>query len=188
MGIICAVSLLAFNNKRVFQSLILHPVSVIHKKEYYRILSSALVHNNMLHLGLNLLMLYVFCSGLEESASGPGRLGLLIIMGASLLAGHLLSVIAHRRDIAYSGAGASGIAIGCMCSYFIFHPLKSHVSIPLIDSIPNVYAAAGYLALMLLYSRKNNGGKIDYSVHVGGGIGGAAVSLLLQPFLLTNVF
>ena len=186
-AIISAVSLYAITNKKAFQALILHPASVIHKKEYYRILSAALVHNNILHLALNVLMLYVFCSGLEESVSGPGRLSLLLIIGNSLLAGHLLSLIVYRRDITYSCAGASGIAIGCMCSYLILHPFENHVSIPLMGTIPNIYAAAGYLALLLMYSRKFNGGKIDYSVHVGGGLGGSLTTILMHPDVIANI-
>ena len=187
LAIISAVSLYGIYNKRVFQAMILHPASVIHKKEYYRILSSALVHNSILHLGLNLFMLYIFCSGLEESASGLGRLSLMLIIGSSLLVGHLLSLIIYRRNITYSCAGASGIVIGCMFSYMILHPFKNHLSFPLIGTIPNIYATAGYLALTLFYSRKFNKGKIDYGVHIGGAVGGSLITILLQPEVIMNL-
>lgn len=186
-AIICVVSIYAFIDKKVFDRLILHPVSVIHKKEYYRILTSALVHNNILHLTLNVLMLYIFCSGLEESFPRPGRLGLLLIIGNSLLAGHLLSLIVYRRDITYSCAGSSGVIIGCMVSYMIFHPFENHLSFPLIGTIPNIYATVAYLALILIYSRKFNGGKIDYSVHVGGGLGGSLTTVLMHPEVIRDI-
>jgi len=187
IAIIAAVSLYALRDKRFFNRLIFHPVSIIHKKEYYRIVSSALVHNNILHLGLNLAMLYVFCSGIEESAPGSGQLTLLLTIGASLLSGGLLSLFVYRSDITYSSAGASGIAIGCMCSYFILHPFENHVSIPFIKNIPNVYAAAVYLILMLFYSKKSNGGKIDYSVHVGGGLGGSITAVMIYPEVIQSI-
>lgn len=186
MAIISAVSLYGIYNKRAFQAMILHPASVVHKKEYYRILSSACVHNSILHLALNLFMLYIFCSGLEESVSWPGRISLLLIIGSSLLAGHLLSLMIYRRDIAYSCAGASGIVLGCMVSYMIVHPFKSHLSFPLIGTIPNIYATAGYLFLTLIYSRKFNRGKIDYGVHIGGAIGGSLSTLLVHPDVITH--
>lgn len=185
-AIILAVSLYALIDNRVFDRLILHPASVIHKKEYYRILTSALVHNNFLHLGLNLLMLYVYCSGLEESDSGL-QLTLLLIIVNSLLAGHLMSLIVYRKNIKYSCAGASGIAIGCMCGYLILHPLKNHVSLPFMGTIPNIYSAAAYLAILLIYNRRFNDGKIDYGVHIGGGLGGSITSILMHPAVITNI-
>lgn len=183
---ILAVSIYAFANKKVFQALILHPVSVLHKKEYYRILSSALVHNNILHLLINILMLYVYCSGLEESGPGP-RITLVIAIVSSLLAGHLLSQFIYRKDITYSSAGASGVAIGCMCSYLILHPFENHVSLPFVDNIPNIFSAVGYLFIIMFYNRKFNRGKIDYSIHVGGGLGGAAASIIMHPEVLSYI-
>lgn len=122
LAIILAVSLYAIAYKKAFQALILHPASVIHKKEYYRIFSSVLVHNNTAHLAINILMLYVYCSGLEESGPHPRRLTLALTIISSLLMGHLASLFIYRKDMTYSSAGASGVAIGCMCSYLILHP------------------------------------------------------------------
>lgn len=187
IAIISAVSLYAMWDRKIFNRLLFHPVSIIHKKEYYRLVSSALVHNNILHLGLNVFMLYVFCTGLEESIPRIEQLAILLIIIGSLVAGNFLSLIVNRRDVAYSCAGASGIVIGCISSYMIFHPFEKHLSIPLMADIPNIYSAAGFLIIMLLYSRKFNRGKIDYSVHVGGGIGGIVATALMWPDLLRNI-
>lgn len=186
MLIISASSLMALRNKKMFDRMVFHPASVIHRKEYYRIITSSFVHNDFLHLIVNLLVLYVFCSGMEESITRPGRLAILLVVFNSLVGGHLLSLINNWRDITYSTAGASAITIGCMCSFFILHPMENHVTMPFIGTVPNVYAAGGYLVLMLIYSRKLNKGKIDYSLHLGGGIGGSLTALVMQPDVLTN--
>ncbi len=187
LAIISVASLFALADKKVFQALILHPASVIHKKEYYRVVTSALVHNNVPHLAINLLMLYVYCSGIEESDLEPSVLTLSVVVLNSLFAGHLLSLIINRHDIAYCSAGASGVAIGCMCSYLILNPFGNHFSLPFANNIPNIYSAAFYLVLMLFYSRKFSGGKIDYGVHFGGGIGGAATSVFFHPEVVFNI-
>ncbi len=186
-AIISAVSLYALRDKKVFNRLILHPASVIHKKEYYRLISSALVHHDILHLILNLFMFYVFCSGLEESMPEPGRFGVLAIVGSSLLCGHLLSLFLYRRDITYSCAGASAIVFGCLCSFLIFNPFEKHLSIPMTGAIPNIYTALCYLAVMLIYSRKFNEGKVDYSIHLGGSVGGLLTTISMYPTLITNI-
>lgn len=185
-AIILAVSLYGIYNKRVFHAMVLHPASVIHKKEYYRIISSAFVHNNIPHLAINLFMFFVFCSGLEETKPGPGFPGLLIIAGGSLLGGHLLSLWLYRNDLNYSCAGASAIVFGFLCGFLIFHAFEKHLFIPGVGSIPNIYTAIGYLAVMLFYSKKYNDGKVDYSIHVGGGIAGVITTLIMYPSLLTR--
>ena len=185
-AIILVVSLYAIADKKVLQALILHPASVIHKKEYYRIVSSGLVHNSIPHLAINLFMFFVFCSGLEEAQGGPGLSGLLAIAGSSLLGGHLLSLWIYRKDLNYSSAGASAIVFGFLCSFLIFHPHEKHLFIPGIGSVPNIYTAIGYLAVMVIYSKKYNEGRVDYGIHVGGGIAGALTTLLMYPSLVTS--
>lgn len=187
IGIIASVSMYGLADKKIFYRLVFHPASVIHKKEYYRIVSSGMVHNNIFHLSLNLVMLNVFCSGLEEAVAGPGWLALCLIIFNSLVAGNMLSLLVYRRDLRYSCAGASAIAIGCMLSYMIFQPFESHVAIPMIGTIPNIYTAVGYLVLLLAYSRKFNGEKIDFYTHVGGAFGGLITTLVMYPDLIINI-
>lgn len=186
-AIILAVSLYAIADKKVFRALILHPASVIHKKEYYRIVSSAFVHHNISHLAINLFMFFVFCSGLEEAQPGPELWGILAIAGGSLLGGHLLSLWLYSKDLNYSCAGASALVFGLLCSFLIFHPFEKHLFIPGLGAIPNIYTAIGYLAVMLIYSMKYNDGKVDYGIHVGGGIAGVATTTVMYPSLLTSL-
>jgi len=186
-ALILIVSLYAMTDKKVFQALILHPASVIHKNEYYRLVSSALVHNNIPHLAINLFIFYVFCSGLEEARPGPGLSGLVAIGGGRRLGGHLLSLWLYRKDFNYSCAGASGVIFGFLCSFLFIYSQERHLIIPGIGAIPNIFTAIGYLAVMLIYSMKYNDGKVDYSIHVGGGIGGVVTTLLMYPSLLTTL-
>lgn len=172
MAIIAVVSLIALKNKKVFEKLLLHPATVIHYREYHRVITSALVHNNLLHLGLNLFMLYVFCSGIEEMQTGPGRSGLLLIAGSGLLGGSLFTLWINRKMINYSTTGASGIVFGTLCSYLVLNPYQIHLHLPVIGGVPDVYIAVGYLAILVIYSQKYKAMKIDYFIHIGGAIGG----------------
>ena len=181
------VSLYALKNKAVFYRLILHPVSILTKREYYRLITSGFVHNSLPHLFLNLFMLFIFCSGLEESTSGSGKAPVIIIFFSSLLCGHLLPLIIHRKDLSYSSAGASGAIFGCMCSYLLFHPYDSLLSIPLLGAIPNIYTVIGYMAVLLILSKKFNHGSIDYSIHLGGGAGGLLPAMIMYPELLPGI-
>lgn len=124
-------------------------------------------------------MLYVFCSGLEEMGAKPGRMAVALIITSSWLAGNLFSFLVNRRDITFSSAGCSGIVLGCLCSYLILNPTESHLVIPFIKPVPNMYTILIYLLLILLYSLKYSKGKVDYSMHLGGAVGGALTTLVL---------
>lgn len=187
MAIISAVSLYGIYNKRAFQAMILHPASVLHRKEYYRVVSSALVHHNFLHLGLNLFMIYVFLSGIEETTMGTARISVIIIIVNSLVCGSLLSLYFYRKNIDYSSVGASSIVFGCLCSFLMLKPFENHLFLPLAGAIPNIYTSIVYVAIMLIYSRRLDKGKIDYSVHFGGGLGGLITTILIYPNMLPNM-
>ena len=111
----------------------------------------------------------------------------IIIFFSSLLCGHLLPLLIHRKDISYSSAGASGAIFGCMCSYLLFHPYDSLLSIPLLGAIPNIYTVIGYMAVLLILSKKFNHGSIDYSIHLGGGAGGLLPAMIMYPELLPGI-
>src|ERR1700744_5708592 len=59
-------SIMALKNRSFFMKMILHPYSIYKEKEYYRLFTSDLVHNDLIHLLLNELMLYGICASLEE--------------------------------------------------------------------------------------------------------------------------
>src|SRR5262245_56430199 len=98
------VSLVGFHDP-VFRNNHLFSVpEILAEKQYRRLITSAFLHANWRHLGLNMLSLYLF--GLPiELHYGPGHF--LLIYFASIIGGDLLSLWIHRHH-EYRAYGASG--------------------------------------------------------------------------------
>ena len=66
IAITCLVSILCFTGTLIANKLLLHAYSVWHRKEWYRMLTYAVVHGGWGHLLFNMLTLYFFGRVVEE--------------------------------------------------------------------------------------------------------------------------
>ncbi len=88
-----AVSLSANGKPELYGKLLFNPYQVVHRKEWYRIFSHALIHDsgNIFHLGFNMYVLYSFGNVAENILLNHlGGLGviyyLIIYVGGIFLA------------------------------------------------------------------------------------------------------
>ena len=165
----------SFLNKYKFQ------VSRILSGEKIRTLTSGFLHADWIHLGFNMYALYLFG---DIVASLLGILNFLIIYFGSLFAGSIYSLQYHKNEPYYSAVGASGAVSGIVYSSILLYPdmeLLLFFAIP----IPGYIFGVGYL-LYSIYGMKQQLGNIGHSAHLGGAIGGFALTLLLNPSIFTT--
>lgn len=185
--VILIVSSIAMVKPSIFSRLILHPYGIVHHKEYYRLVTSDLVHIDWLHLALNEAALYVCCANLEEvlrSRSAIGSWQFLLIYLCSYFSGVIFSTIRHRNDFGFSSAGASGSIMGCMFSFMMLRPKSIAFYLPLIGGVQCRYEAFFYFLVLVWYKKKNNKGIANHELHLFGAIGGALATVLLFPGIL----
>lgn len=150
-------------------------------KEKIRMLSSGFLHVDWMHLGFNMYALYMF-GGFVTTILGTTSF--LIIYFGSLLAGSLYTLHYHKNEPYYSAVGASGAVSGIVYSSILIFPdmqLLLFFAIP----IPGYVFAVGYL-FYSIYGMKKQVGNIGHAAHLGGTIGGFALTLLLNPILFTT--
>ncbi len=137
--------------------------SIVHGKEYYRLITGAFLHANIIHLVFNCYSLYIIGTQIENFM---GRWRYLVIYFVSIITASLLSIVLNNT----ASIGASGAIFGLMGAllYFGYHyrvylgsVLKSQI-IPLI-------------ILNLLIGFMNPG--IDNFAHIGGLVGGCLASV-----------
>lgn len=58
IGVTALISYIAFQNRELSAKLQFNAAQIIHRKEYYRLISHAFIHANWSHLGVNMLVLY----------------------------------------------------------------------------------------------------------------------------------
>lgn len=146
--------------------------------EKIRMLTSGFLHVDWIHLGFNMYALYLFG---DFVASILGNISFLIIYFGSLIAGSLYTVLYHKNEPYYSAVGASGAVSGIVYSSILLFPdmqLLLFFAIP----IPGYVFGVGYL-LYSIYGMKQQLGNIGHAAHLGGTIGGFALTLLLNPIL-----
>lgn len=169
------VSYKGFNDQSFYARYRFNVDSVVLKKEYYRLFTSGFLHVGWVHLLLNIFSLFAF-SGFLEGLLGP--LLYLILYFGSLFGGNMLALYIHRNDGSYSSVGASGAVCGLI---FAAIALVPGVSISLlIIPIPGWLFGLLFVVYSIygIRSQKNN---IGHEAHLGGGITGLFIALLMHP-------
>ncbi|MCI2228181.1 rhomboid family intramembrane serine protease [Polaribacter sp. MSW13] len=149
--------------------------------EKIRTLTSGFLHVDWLHLGFNMYALYLFGNIVTTILGIPE---FLIIYFGSLLAGSLYSLKYHKDEPYYSAVGASGAVSGIIYSSILLYPGMNLYLLFIPIPIPGYVFGVGYL-LYSIYGMKKQLGNVGHSAHLGGAIGGFAITLLLNPILFT---
>jgi membrane associated rhomboid family serine protease len=134
--------------------------------EYWRLITSAFLHGSILHLGLNMLMLYWIGGPIEEAIGRARFLILYLVSGLAGAAGALLLTDANALTV-----GASGAIFGLLGAAVVFERQGTHV---LGGSALSIIV----LNLVLTFAVPN----ISIGGHLGGLIGGALGGLALSRF------
>ena len=188
MLLVLLFSTTGFYSQAFYLKAILHPVSIFRRKEYYRLLSSDLVHNDLSHLLINEFMLYLGCASLEEmlKKNSPfGSLQFLFIYLSGWLSGTLYSAVRHRNDFNFSSAGCSGSILGCLFGFILLEPDHIAFYLPGIGAVKNVFGGLIYIALLLWHQKKRkNQGTANHELHFFGALGGTLATLVLFPHAL----
>jgi membrane associated rhomboid family serine protease len=180
-------ALASYRYKSLRIKLILHPVSIVKDREYYRLLTSDLIHHDFLHLALNELLLYTYGGHLEDYLNRAGAYGSFLYAGiylVSCLLGAVFSTIVHRNEFGFSSAGASGSLMGCMFSYILLKPKQIALYLPLVGPINNLYFGLLCILLLIVYQLRSKNELINHEQHFFGALGGIITTLLLFPGLI----
>ena len=152
-------------------------IGAIKRGEKLRMVSSAFLHVDYLHLILNMYVLYIFA---PQIILNLGIIKFLIIYIGSLLAGSFYTMSFHKNELYYSAVGASGAVAGVIYAAILLNPDMRLIMFPLPIPIPGYIFGIGYL-LYSIYGMKNQIGNIGHSAHLGGAMGGYVFTLLVFP-------
>jgi membrane associated rhomboid family serine protease len=182
LGIIIANVLISMKgfNEYSFLDKYKFQVGKILSGEKVRMISSGFLHVDWMHLIFNMYALYLFG---DIVANILGTSSFLVIYLGSLLAGNMYSLFYHKSEPYYSAVGASGAVSGILYSAILLYPDMTLMMFPLPIPIPAYVFGIGYL-IYSIYGMKKQLGNVGHSAHLGGAIGGFAITLLLFPVLI----
>ena len=147
------------------------------KNVYLAVLTSMFLHGSLLHLGGNMLFLWIFGNNVEDRL---GRLG----FAAFYLVGGIVATLAHvavSRDSTVPSIGASGAIAAVMGAYLIWFP-NARVRTIVIFVLVNVPAKVvlGVWFVLQFFTDPNE--SVAWMAHVGGFTFGVLVGLLLRGY------
>ena len=130
--------------------------------EWYRLITVALTHGGLMHLGFNMYSLYILGMPIEQAY---GRNKFLTVFTISLLTGSLASIFFNASN--QTSVGASGAVFGLFGAFLIVGKTIG-ASVREIAVIIGLNFALGFIF-----------GGVDWRAHLGGLLGGALAAQLI---------
>ena len=150
-----------------------------HKSVWLALVYSMFLHGSLLHLGGNMLFLWIFGNNIEDRMRIPGYIGFYLVAGLAASAAHVLV----QPDSTIPVVGASGAIAGVMGAYLVLFPnvrirsLLILFVIVLFRDIPAKWLLGVWFVVQFFTSPDEG---VAWVAHVGGFAFGAAVALALR--------
>jgi len=172
----CIISYMGFNNVTLFEKYKFNVNAISNRKEYIRLVSSAFLHADFMHLFFNMLSLYFF-QGAILNYFGP--IGFLVIYFGSMILGNLFSLLIYQKQPWYSAIGASGAVSGIIFAAIAMAP--NEISVNFLPGWLFGTLYFGYSVYMMLNPKQWD--NLGHSAHLGGAFFGLVYSIIMQPQL-----
>jgi hypothetical protein len=143
------------------------------------------LHGGLLHLGGNLLYLYIFGDNIEDAFGHAKYLGFYLLCGLAASLTHLLVEI----NSIVPAIGASGAISGVLGAYFILYPKARVVTLIFYFFITFVRIPAvfflGFWFILQLFSGSVTltygvASGVAYWAHIGGFVAGMLIALVVR--------
>ena len=157
---------------------------------YITLLTSMFLHANLLHIGGNMLYLFIFGDNVED------RLGHIPYLIFYLFCGFVASIaqILVSPNSTIPNLGASGAIAGVLGAYLIFYPgarVRTIIFLGIfftLARLPAIIVIGVWIALQFFSGLQSlaagpQSGGVAYFAHIGGFIAGALIALIIRPFL-----
>ncbi|WP_323758499.1 rhomboid family intramembrane serine protease [Roseivirga sp.] len=183
MAVIGLITYFAWERPEWQKRLMLNPYTVVHEKKYYQLITSGFVHNNGIHLLLNLFTLYFFGLAIEQIFySYFGEMGLvlyILLFITAVIVANIPTTIKHKNNYNYNSLGASGGVSALVMAFILFDPIRD-LCLYAIICLPG-YILGGLFIVYSIIMSKRNSDNINHDAHLFGAIYGVIFTLLLRP-------
>jgi membrane associated rhomboid family serine protease len=155
------------------------------------LLTSMFMHGGWLHIGGNMLFLFIFGDNIEKAYGHVKYVIFYLVCG--IIAG--LAHVLVQPDSIIPSLGASGAISAVMAAYLVLFPtnrVKVILTLGIIFLRPFMVPAVVMIGVWALLQFVNGIGSIAvtdqtsgvaYWAHIGGFVAGAVITLLARPFL-----
>lgn len=185
-GLMIAIGLItyyAWQRPDMHRKLMLNPYATFHERQFTRLITSGFVHNNGMHLFLNLFTLYFFGGAIEKifmayfGDSGTVLYSLLFLTAVAVA--NIPTLIKHKDHPNYNSLGASGGVSALVMAFILFDPLQD-LCLYAIICLPG-YALGALFIVYSIVMGKRGVDNINHDAHLYGALYGVLFILVLKP-------
>jgi membrane associated rhomboid family serine protease len=169
-------------SESVVQQYAFQPAQIAAGHGYDRLFTAMFLHESLLHVGGNMLFLWIFGNNVEDRL-GPLRFAFLYLVSG--IVGSLVQVYSDPTSTAY-GLGASGAISGVLAAYVLFFPSARVLTliVPFFVITLRAWLFIGYwiaLQVLNIFLSTSATSGVAFFAHVGGFASGFLLALVLQP-------
>jgi membrane associated rhomboid family serine protease len=185
IAITVIVSFLAFQNRELMYRLMMRPYDVAHNKQYYRLLTSGVIHIDWMHLFVNMFVFYSFGRGLlmyyNISFDEKALYYFICLYIGGIIFSDLPSLLKHKNNPNFNSLGASGAVSAVLFAYIFFNPLGP-VYIFAMLPLPGILWGVLYMVYSI-YMSKRGGDNVNHDAHLFGALFGVLFTFAMKPEL-----
>ena len=152
------------------------------------IVTSMFLHGGLLHLGGNMLYLWIFGDNVEDTL-GHGRFLVFFLVSGVIAA---VAQVALSASSSVPMIGASGAVSGVLGAYLLLFPRANVLTLVIVGFFVRLIRIPAVLVLgfwfliqfvsgLVTWTARTNGGEVAWFAPLGGFLAGMALVLLLRP-------
>jgi len=180
------ISFTGFSNQKVLDDLIFYPPAITNRNQWYRFITSGLIHADIMHLLFNMYSFYLFGDLVERTFvqifGESGKIIYLILYIISLIVCLLPTYFNNQNNYHYRSLGASGAVSAVIFAGIFLYPTMGMGIFPIPFHIPGFVFGPLYLILSAYLAKKGHG-NINHSAHIWGAIFGIVFLIITTTFL-----
>ena len=152
---------------------------------YFNFLSSMFMHGGIMHIGGNMLFLWIFGDNVEDRMGHVRYLIFYLVCGVLASLAHVFATVMFSTDpgsLLIPSLGASGAISGVLGGYIVLYPHRRVTAIVFrfLTDVPAYVAIGIWFAFQLIsglgmFGGGSQQGGVAYAAHIGGFIAGLAL-------------
>ncbi|MFK8031918.1 MAG: rhomboid family intramembrane serine protease [Gammaproteobacteria bacterium] len=183
----CVISFALMTNQAGKSYLLFHPVTIKKRNQWYRFFTSGLIHGDVMHLFVNMFVLWSFGNDVERlyypSFLGPNSAVLfLILYFGGIAVASIPSYLRHSENPSYAALGASGGVAAVVFAIILFAPWDNLYLFGVIP-VPQIIAGVGYLYYSW-HQDQHAQDNIGHMAHFTGALWGVGFTIFMNFELL----
>lgn len=182
-----ALSIYVFTRPDLQNRLMLNPYRISRKGEWYRFITSGLIHQGWVHLLFNMVTFYFFGRWIESYfiilfGRISGYLLFLLLYLGGIVVADIPTYFKYKNSPYYNSLGASG-GVSAVIFAAIFYNPTEEICLYAFFCLPGFIWGGIYLAYSYFYDRRGSD-TVNHAAHFYGAIYGFLLAFLIRPSAL----